>query len=160
MKKLGIFVLALACSGVAAAGDWVTTRDTELRVQPLSDGTVSGRLAANTALKVLQRRGGWYEISTTANGRGWLRMFHVRKTETGIAGMFQQAAAVIEGGRSVSRKAQATTGIRGVSEDDLRQSKPDFAAVDRLRQFSTSSDSARRFAAELDLKPQHIALPE
>lgn len=158
MKKWA--ALLLLCCGTVNAADWVTTRDTDLRPQPLSDSTAVARLAANTPLKVVQRRGGWYEVSTDSKLRGWLRMFHVRRSETGVGGFFQQAAAVIDGGRNVSRKAQATTGVRGVDETDLQNAKPDFKAVDRLAQYRATQDSARRFAAELNLKPQFIALPE
>lgn len=158
MKKIAA-ILLLGC-GVASAADWATTRDTDLRPQPLSDSAAVARLAVNTPLNVVQRRGGWYEVMTDSKQRGWLRLFHVRRTDTGVGGFFQQAAAVIDGGRNVSRKAQATTGIRGVDEADLKNSKPDFKAVDRLGQYTATQDSARRFAAELNLQPQFVALPE
>jgi hypothetical protein len=48
------------------------------------------------------------------------------------------------------------TGVRGLSEEDLKNPKPNPRELERLDQFSVSRDEARSFAESARLRDQQV----
>ena len=60
-------------------------------------------------------------------------------------------------GRSGSQGIVATTGIRGLSAEELKSAKPNPQAVQALEAHSASDDAARTFAHSAGLKEKDVA---
>jgi len=146
-KILGALLLALALPALAAQSG-TTTRSAELRATPTVNGKLLATLPAGAKVDVIKRVGGWYEVKTSAGAAGWVRMWLLRFTGTATN------VATLQSGRSSSTYTTATTGVRGLSEEELQNAKPNPAAVAALEQVAVAPDDARRFAKQASLKAQ------
>jgi hypothetical protein len=148
-NKSVLFLLALMAALPALAAQPATvTRPAELHAMPVSGGKALKTLPSGTRLDVLKRVGGWYQVKAPGT-EGWVRMWLVRFASTGAGGT---SVAVLGSGRSGSTYTTATTGVRGLSEEELQAAKPNPAAVAALEQYAVAPDDARRFARQASLK--------
>ena len=160
-KAFLILLLALALPAAATMGNGTTTKPAELRSSPLADGTTLQTLPANAQVEVLKRVGGWYQVKTAEGTEGWLRMWLLRfSSPPSGAGAFKQNVAVLGSGRAGSTYTTATTGVRGLSEEDLQNAKPNPAAVLALDAMAVTPDDARGFAKKGALKADPALLKE
>ena len=150
-----LLALFLALPALAAAQEAFTNRATELRERGASDARTVSSVSADTPVKVLERGNGWARIEAGGQS-GWVRIFHLRFPATGEVARSPQgggALAAVSGalgfGRDTSRRTTiATTGIRGLSTEDLKNASPDAEALRRLQSFRADQASAERFARE------------
>lgn len=161
-RAIILFCLGLGAGVALAADSGRLIRASDFRTGPYGDAAQIGVLRADTEVEVLQRSGGWYEIRLPDGRQGWVRMASVRFQETpreeaSGGWLFSWFGT----GRETGRWTTATTGIRGLDEEDIQAAQPDPAAVDSLDRFAVDAETARRFAAELQLRPQPVKpLPE
>lgn len=138
------------------------SRATELKTEPLLDAKTLAPLAAGTAITVLARNGGWYRVAR-GNEQGWVRLLHV-STQAGARGIGEQeleSAARIATGRQGSGNIANTTGIRGLTPEQLRRAEPDLEALERLEAGGASVEDARAYARAQGLERREIPfLPE
>ncbi len=149
----GVFALLLpsqACAQVIAA---LTIAPTPLRAQPARGAAVVAELPANAALALAARRGGWYQASY--RGRtGWVMLFSVRLgTAAGQGSVGADAAGLV--GMAFTRHDAAQTveaaGVRGLSEETLKNAHFDPAQLRRLDQLAVTRQAAAAFAAHAQL---------
>src|SRR5262245_4515012 len=118
MRRAFLLLAALALPALAATSQTATvTRTAELRATPTLDGALVTSLPADAKVDVLKRVGGWYRVKA-GDSEGWVRMWLLRLSAP--AG----GVAVLSSGRSTSTYTTATTGVRGLSEEELKNAKP------------------------------------
>jgi hypothetical protein len=160
-KAFLALLLALALPAAATVGNGTTTRQAELRSTPFADGKTLQTLPANAKVDVLKRVGGWYQVKTAEGTEGWVRMWLLRfSSPPGGAAAFKQNVAVLGSGRAGSTYTTATTGVRGLSEEDLQNAKPNPAAVLALDPLAVTPDDARGFAKKGSLKADPTLLKD
>jgi hypothetical protein len=162
MKQLIIlaFTLGLAITGVAHAKETGTTRSAvDLMATPYRDAKPAGQLPSNTTVDVLERRGGWLRISAQSK-TGWARLHQVRAGEgpeaKNTGGGLTALKNVSQTGRSGSQGIVATTGIRGLSAEELKSAKPNPKAVESMEASRANDATARDFARSIGLKEKDI----
>ena len=163
---LAAAVLALLLSWAAlAAEQGFTNRATELKDKGSADAATVAQLPENTPVKVLARGGGWTQVE--AGGKtGWVRVFHLRFPSTVEGGGSSGAslaglgAALGFGGSSNKHATLATTGIRGLSPEDLKNASPNPAELEKLHSYRVDKGAAERFAREAKLASVKIDTPE
>jgi hypothetical protein len=146
---------------VLASDPGITTRDAELYAKPSYQAEQIRTLERNTKLSVLERKGGWYLIETDNDTQqGWIRMLSIRlgtgtkkKGDSGISAL-SQFARTGQSGQVVA------TGVRGLSEENIREAKPDITELKKMQGFQTTPNKARTFASQSDLKSRDIAFLE
>ena len=80
-------------------------------------------------------------------------------TESG--GVLGNVTSAFGFGRDRAKGATlATTGVRGLSPEDLKNSSPDHAALSRLQSYRADRASAERFARDGKLAEVSVDLPE
>jgi hypothetical protein len=152
--------ISVAMNTSAAAKETGTTRSAvNLMATPYSDAKQTGQLAANTTVIILERHGGWMRIS--AQGKtGWARLHQVRVGEgpeaKNTGGGLTALKNVSQTGRSGSQGIVATTGIRGLSAEELKSAKPNPKAVESMEANRASDTSARDFARSAGLKDKDV----
>lgn len=149
MRKTLFLLLAALALPAFASQPATVARPAELRSQPLTSAGTLKTLPAGAKLEVLKRVGGWYQVKT-ADAEGWVRMWLVRFASPPSSG--GTSVAVLGSGRSGSTYTTATTGVRGLSEEELKNARPNPAAVAALEQLAVVPDDARRFAKAGSLK--------
>lgn len=163
LRILPFFIASLFASVALAQEAAFTNRATELKERAAADARTVAPLPEGASLKVLERAGGWTRVE--AEGRqGWVRVFHLRFPVTAQAGtesggVLGNVTSALGFGRERSKGATvATTGVRGLTPEDLKNASPDTAALARLESYRADRAAAERFAREGRLAA--VSLPE
>ena len=153
MKKFLLFLTSLlGC--IAMAEPALLLKDSELRTKPLGNADVLQTLTANTSVNILGRQGAWANVQATAGNPGWTRLLNLRTSsnQSGDSGIGAVASLFKTGssGNTVS------TGVKGLSEADLKQANPNAAEANRMEQYKASEGDAKQFAQSGGLSPQSV----
>ena len=156
MKNIIALCLLLGfMPSVWAAGTAYTIRPTELKAKPYTDAQTLTTLPPRTRVEVLTRQASWTQVKSTSFS-GWVKMLslqlesNVQKSgDNGLRSLFNVAST----GRSSST---VTTGIRGLSEEQLKNSKSDPQALQAAKRYAVNRDAAQRYAAEGKLHAQSV----
>lgn len=157
---LGAFAL-LAAAGLASAQEQAfTNRATELRERPDAGAKLLASLPDNTAVKVLSRSGGWTQVES-GGSKGWVRVFHLKfpsaVESSSSGGALSGLTSALGFGKSRQERANiASVGIRGLSEEELKNANPDPEALKKLLSFRADKPGAERFAREAKLVAQNV----
>jgi hypothetical protein len=148
----------LALPLLVAAGAGQISQPTELRATPHSDAASVRPLAAGTAVDVLQRQGGWYQVKA-ADAQGWVRMSSVQLAEsaTRTGSGASDALGFLRSGRSSATEATASTGVRGLDEAQLAKAEPDLGALAQVEGLAAKEADARQFAAQAPVQQTSVA---
>jgi SH3-like domain-containing protein len=168
MKYLSLALAAVLASGTACAESALTSRATELQSQAQSDATSVASLPENTRVEVIARKGAWTQVKTAGGQNGWVRMLALKPESTAAAVNAAPASgnplgalnSLLSSGRT-SNTATVTTGVRGLSEEDLQHAQANPAELNKAQRFSTDRNAAQAFADRSRLSPLKVDyLPE
>lgn len=151
--------VCLACwvapAGANEAGSALKADD--LRAEPFADAKTVGKVAKGDALTIVTRQGGWYQVKAGAT-TGWVRMLSVRRGEGGKASAVDEIAGAAGAATGRSKgQVVSTTGVRGLSEADLKQAKFNEAEIAKAEGHRASADDAKSFAGQAGLQPRQMA---
>jgi len=157
------FVLAAVSSGAWAQEQAFTNRSTELKDRASADARTVATLAEKTSVKVLERGGGGWTRIDAGGQAGWVRVFHLRFPATvetsSSGGGFLSGITGFGGGRTAQPTTIATTGIRGLSPEDLKNASPDLEALAKMQSYRSDKAAAERFARDGKLATVSIDNP-
>ncbi len=158
MKNLiAVCMLLLGSVPAVWAGEPAyTIRPTELKAKPYSDAQTLTTLPPRSQVEVLDRQASWTQVKS-ASFSGWVKMLSLRyestgqkrRGDSGLSALFNVAST----GRSGST---VTTGVRGLSEEQLKNTKPNPQALQAGKRYAVSRDEAQRFAAQGNLRRQSV----
>ncbi len=139
-----------------AGGVAYTIRDTELKAKPFSDAETLASLPSQSKVEVLQRQASWTQVKS-GSAKGWVKMLSLqlesnaqnKQGDNGLRTLFNVAST----GRSGST---VTTGVRGLSEEQLKNAEPNPQALRAAKRYAVNSEEAQRFAAQGKLQAQSI----
>jgi hypothetical protein len=149
MKSAFAFSVLIAAS-LAHAESAHTIRATELHADSQSDAATLATLPENTTLEVLQRRGAWSEVKSGTQ-TGWVRMLNLRfDAKSGAAASSTSGNplgglnALLVSGRT-SNSGTDTTGVRGMTEEDLNKAQPNIAEFQKMQKYASDKNVAQAF---------------
>jgi len=145
-----IFALALAWllpSSALGAEAGTALKATEIKATPYRDARPAGSLAKGDKVEILKRQGGWYQIKTTKSS-GWVRMLAIRRGAARKRSIDTDKIVGLASGRAGTGKVVATTGIRGLNEEELKKAKYNEAELKKVESFTTKEVALQKFAAE------------
>jgi hypothetical protein len=150
MKKFLIWAIAccVLCGAPLAwaAESGTLTKNDELKAQPYRDAKTLKALAAGEKISILGKDGGWYKIKA-GKSRGWVRMLSVRKGNAKKAASATGLLALASG-RNATGKVVATTGIRGLNEEELKAASFNADEIQLAESYAVNQADARKFAAK------------
>jgi uncharacterized protein YgiM (DUF1202 family) len=146
----GLSTLLLANACIAAEMGSALKND-NMRLEPFSDAKVAGSFSRGDSLEILKKQGAWLQVKSK-NAAGWVRLLSVKRSSS-IAGG-NQAAGVLAAasGRAGTGQVVSTTGIRGLSEEDLKAAKFNELEVKQLESYTQSAEQGSKFARAGNLK--------
>lgn len=156
MRWVTVIVLMLLVPSAYAAESGVAIKADELKAEPFRDARKVGSLAVGDKVDILKKDGGWLNVKSK-KGSGWVRMLSVRKggaatkSTAGASGL-----AGLASGRAGTGKVVATTGIRGLNEEELKAAKYDEGEVAAAESYATSRAEAQAFADQGQLTVQKV----
>lgn len=139
-------VLLLSAGAALAADQGTMLKADEIKAEPFRDAKTVGSLAQGDHVEIVEKQGGWFQVKSAA-GDGWVRMLsvrrgEVRKGEADVSGLLGLAS-----GRSGTGTVVASTGVRGLSEEDLKAAKYNEAELKKAESYATTKADAQKFAA-------------
>lgn len=147
--RMGVLALCVSLhAGMAWAADeaGMMSKSDALRAEPYVDAKSLKTLAAGEKLEILGRQGGWYKIRS-GKVNGWVRMLSVRKGGAQKGGAASGLLALASG-RGATGKVVATTGVRGLNEEELKSAVFNEAEVARAESYTVSRADAAAFARQ------------
>lgn len=159
--RIGLLgVLLLAAQAVWAAETGTLLKADELKTEPFRDAKTVSTLATGDKLDILGKEGGWYKVKS-AKGSGWVRMLSIRKGDARKGGGDATGLLGAASGRAGTGKIVATTGIRGLNEEELKSAKFNEKEVKLFESYATSRADAQKFAKQARLEAHQMDyLPE
>ena len=160
-------VILLAFAPAAWAQEQAfANRSTELKDRGAPDARTVTTLAEGTAVTVISRGGGWTQVEAGGQ-RGWVRVFHLRfpvsvaaAPASGGGGALSGLTGALGFGRQASQQTTiATTGIRGLSPEELKNANPDAAALAKAQSYRADKAAAERFARDGKLAVVQVNIP-
>ncbi|MBK8016093.1 MAG: SH3 domain-containing protein [Betaproteobacteria bacterium] len=153
-RWLGACLLTSAAAFAQAEEKGFTLRDLDVRGKPFLDSETVGKLPQQAPVTVITRQGGWIQIKADKT-QGWVRLLSVRLGNPDPARNESSVASVFGAGRRGSSTATVTTGVRGFSEEDLKQAQPNPEEAKKMEGYAAGINSAA-FAASGSLTPQNV----
>ncbi len=157
MNKIFALCLSLVMVTSAWAGDIAyTIRATDLKSKPFSDAQTLVTLQPRIKVEIVKRQSSWTQVKLGTTS-GWVKMLSLqletgttsRRADNGLSSLFN-VAATGRGGSTV------TTGVRGLSEEQLKNTTANPQALEKARQYASSREDAQKFAAAGKLKAQSV----
>lgn len=163
MKRTIVALTAVAVAGGAFAAELAyTVRPTEMKAKPFSDASTITKLAESSKVDVLARQTSWIQVKADGNN-GWVKMLSLRfdqpqagSTANSNVGVLFNIAATGKGGST------ATTGVRGINEENLRNPTPNMTALREVNERNVSPAEVQAFAKAGKLMPKsldYVAIP-
>lgn len=137
-------------TSVSAAEIGSALKNDSLRAEPFADAKVTGSFTRGDSLEILKKQGAWLQVKTKKN-TGWVRLLSVKR---GSATSSNQAAGAlaVASGRAGTGQVVSTTGVRGLSEQELKAAKFNESEVKALESYTQSAEQGQQFAKAGNLK--------
>jgi len=147
-------LILCATSLPTIAGETGTALKTDsLKAEPYSDAKTTGTLIKNEPLAITNKKGAWLQVKTKKN-TGWVRLLSVKRTS---AGGSLKGAMDVASGRAGTGKVVSTTGIRGLSAEELKTAKFNESEMKTLESYASSQKEAEKFAKAGGLTASKVA---
>lgn len=159
----------------------VVVRTAPIKAGPAFGARTVATVEAGREVETGRRFGGWQQVTLSGDGvDGWVRVYQIRTDVVKDAAVEQRAASeggvltgLVRGGASLFGRREmqgqdpdnmtATIGIRGLSEADLENARPDAEEFKRLEQYAADGKAARAHAKRSGLKRarvKYLPVPE
>jgi hypothetical protein len=150
-RVICLCLLALMPAAAVAAELALTVRATELKKEPYADAQTVATLPDQARVEILRRQGGWTQIKAQGAAQGWVRMLSLRlgdgtarKGDSGIGSLLSVA-------RSGSSGTTVATGVRGLSEEDLKNARPNPEELQKMEKLAATPQDVRKFSGSANL---------
>ncbi len=150
-----LFLFYLLTTSAYADQAAYTVRSTEIKQQPFSDAPTVATLGEKTSVNILSHEGGWMKISS-GQGNGWVKMLSLRNNSTATQQGDSGLKSLLNTGRADSRGVTVATGVRGLSEEDLKNARANPRELEKLQRYAVDKSQAEKFAHGAKLKPQQM----
>ena len=154
MKKL--FLLLICTPLLAFAGDAGTALKADsVRAEPFADAKTTGSLNKGDSVDILTKKGAWLQIKSKKSA-GWVRLLSVKRGGAS-SGNALGGAIDVASGRAGTGKVVSTTGIRGLSAEELKSAKFNEEEMKKMESYTTSASDGMKFASAGGLNKSSLA---
>jgi uncharacterized protein YgiM (DUF1202 family) len=142
---------ALHGSAALAAEAGTALKNDTLRKEPYADAKTAGNFIRGEKVEILKKQGAWLQVKTKKT-TGWVRLLSVKR---GTSTASNQTAGILAAasGRTGTGQVVSTTGVRGLSEQELKAAKFNESEIKAMESYTLSADDGRSFASDGKLKP-------
>ncbi len=159
LGRIPLLILAalLPALPAAAAESGALLKADQLKAEPFRDANAIATLTSGEKVEILKRQGAWFRVNT-AKGAGWVRMLSVRRGEAAKASAEGEVSGLLglASGRAGTGKVVATTGIRGLDEEQLKAAKFSDSELKLSDSLVVGLAQARTFAEMGKLIPRKV----
>ncbi|MDP3678061.1 MAG: SH3 domain-containing protein [Methylotenera sp.] len=146
-----IFMIPMLHAGLSVAAETGSAlKKDNMRAEPYADAKISGSFNRGDSLEILKKQGAWLQVKTQKS-TGWVRLLSVKRGAATTTNKTAGALAVATG-RAGTGQVVSTTGVRGLSEQDLKAAKFNETEIKTLESYTLSAEQGRQFANAGNLK--------
>jgi len=142
---------AFYASAALAAETGTALKNDTIRKEPFADAKSAGSFTRGENLEILKKQGAWLQVKTKKS-TGWVRLLSVKRG-TSAAGSQSAGILAAASGRAGTGQVVSTTGVRGLSEQELKAAKFNETEIKTMESYTLSADDGRNFANAGKLKP-------
>ena len=146
-----IALFALLHTGLSNAETGSALKNDSIRYEPYTDAKVVGSLSRGETLDIVKKQGAWLQVKTKKN-TGWIRLLSVKRGVAVSSGNQLSGVLAAANGRAGTGKIVSTTGVRGLSNEDLKAAKFNEAEIKAMEGNTLSAAQGKQFAASGGLK--------
>ena len=146
-----IALFALLHTGLSNAETGSALKNDSIRYEPYTDAKVVGSLSRGETLDIVKKQGAWLQVKTKKN-TGWIRLLSVKRGVAASSGNQLSGVLAAANGRAGTGKIVSTTGVRGLSNEDLKAAKFNEAEIKAMEGNTLSAAQGKQFAASGGLK--------
>jgi hypothetical protein len=148
-NRIGMAALLwlLLQSAALAAESGTALKADAIRAEPFGDAKQVATLATGDKVEILKKDGGWLQVKS-AKGKGWVRMLSIRKGDAKKGSGEAAGLLALTSGRAGTGKVVATTGIRGLSEEELKAASFNAKELQLAESYAVKKADAHNFAAQ------------
>lgn len=154
MKKLLLLILCTPLLALAGEAGTALKADS-VRAEPFADAKTTGSLSKGDSVDILSKKGAWLQIKSKKNS-GWVRLLSVKRggasSNNAVGGAIDVAS-----GRAGTGKVVSTTGIRGLSAEELKAAKFNEVEIKKMESYTQSASDGERFASAGGLTKTNLA---
>lgn len=143
------FLLMAGLSHAAETGS--ALKNDTLRFEPYADAKAVGTFTRGESVQILKKKGAWLQVKAK-KGTGWVRLLSVKRGVASGSGNQVSGALAAASGRAGTGQVVATTGIRGLTADELKAAKFNEAEIKAMENNSVTPAQAQKFASAGSLK--------
>lgn len=155
-KSLTFSMLCTLLPSALLAEPAMIMRSSEFRAKPLIDAPVLKTLSEGDTVDLIGNEGGWSRIKTPDGKIGFVRLLNIRPisaSNNNALGGVDKLGNVV---RTGSTGSVATTGVKGISKDDIAQSTPNPEEVKKMEAYASTEADARKAAKVAKLTAQSV----
>lgn len=134
-------------SAAMAAESGTALKADAIRAEPFGDAKQVATLAKGDTVEILKKDGGWLQVKS-AKGKGWVRMLSIRKGDAKKGSGEAEGLLALSSGRAGTGKVVATTGIRGLNEEELKAASFNAQELKLDESYAVSKADAQKFAKQ------------
>jgi hypothetical protein len=148
-NRIGMAALLwLLLQSVALAAESGTALKADaIRAEPFGDAKQVATLATGDKVEILKKDGGWLQVKS-AKGKGWVRMLSIRKGDAKKGSGEAAGLLALTSGRAGTGKVVATTGIRGLNEEELKAASFNAKELQLAESYAVKKADAQKFAKQ------------
>ncbi len=150
-------VVCVAAVNSALAAPAVIVRTSQLKNKPLLDAAVIAEVTEGATVDLISNQGGWSKIKTSQGKTGYVRLLNVRPRGGNASNALASLDKLGNVARTGSTGEVATTGVKGITKDDIAKSTPNHNEVLLMEQYSSSAVDARKFAQSAKIAEKSVA---
>jgi hypothetical protein len=142
--------ILLLTSFKLAAETGSALKNDSMRIEPFADAKINGSFSRGETLEIMKKKGAWLQVKNKKT-TGWVRLLSVKR---GSSSKSNQTAGVLAlaSGRAGTGQIVATTGVRGLSAEQLKAAEFNAAEINLLETYTLSAAQGRKFASSGKLK--------
>ena len=154
MKKLLLLLLCMPLIALASEAGTALKTDS-VRAEPYADAKTTSNLNKGDSVEILSKKGAWLQIKSK-KGAGWVRLLSVKRGSS-TSGNALGGAIDVASGRAGTGKVVSTTGIRGLSAEELKAAKFNEEEMKKMESYTTSAAEGEKFASAGGLNKSNLA---
>lgn len=129
--------------------------DSQLKNSPKFSATDKVLMKKGERVQIKKRERGWYQIERANKQKGWVTLLQVR-FESKRKAQTSSGLSKIINLRKGHSNVTATTGVRGIGENDIKNAKANFSALHKAKRYKASELEAQKHANKVALQSQKI----
>lgn len=138
----------------------IIVKAASLQELPKLGAKAIAELVAEQKVGILQREGGWYQVAVDEALNGWVKLLSVRFEKSAYRPGNMGASALWSVVKSGHSDVTATTGVRGLNEEDIKKSNANIDALKTMQAYEVNLQDVQKFAQDGKLKARKLAYLE